>query len=392
MASASPGVSDRAGRFVPETVGDEAYFVFHPKPLPPEPQLLVAQGTQRRLELASQELGRLDGVTLLLPDVDLFLYHYVRKEAVLSAQIEGTQSSLSELLLYEPEEAVGVPDPEIAEPLNYVLAMNYGLDRVRDDFPISNRLFREIHERLVASARGGDQQPGEFRRSQNWIGGTRPGDARFVPPPHTEIPDAMGDLERFIHDQADGMPLLLRAALSHAQFETIHPFLDGNGRLGRLLITLLLCAAPESPLSQPVLFLSLYLKERRDDYYDHLQRIRTHGEWEPWVDFFLDGVASVARAATDATTRIVRLLERDRAKTMRHAPPSALRLYELAVRQATFRIPDAARKLQLTDVTVSSAANRLVELGIINEITGRQRNKRFVYTDYLAILAEGTEQ
>ena len=262
------------------------------------------------LEAATLALGRLDAISTLLPDDAIFLYAYVRKEAVLSSQIEGTQSTLSDLLLFELEEAPGVPVEDVVEVSNYVAALNHGLRRLEEGFPLSNRLIREIHEVLLSRGRGSDKAPGEFRRSQNWIGGTRPGNAEFVPPPHTAVPDCMTALERFYHAD-DGMPFLVRAGLAHVQFETIHPFLDGNGRVGRLLITLLLCNA--GVLRQPLLYLSLYFKQRRSEYYDLLNRVRRTGDWEEWLAFFLEGVRVTAEGAVATSRRLVEVFASDRA-------------------------------------------------------------------------------
>jgi Fic family protein len=381
----------RSGVFRRATTGDESYLVFHPKPLPPDPPL-ATEALQDLADRANQALGRLDGVTLLLPSPEQFLYSYIRKEAVLSAQIEGTQSSLSELLLYEHEEAPGTPRTEVAEPLNYVRALYHGLERLDGGFPLSNRLLREIHEILLAGTRGGNQDPGNFRRTQNWIGGSRPGNARFVPPPPQAIPEAMADLERFLHGRPTPTPVLTRAALAHAQFETIHPFLDGNGRLGRLLVTLLLCGQ-ERVLSKPLLYLSLYLKRNRDAYYERLQRTRTHGEWEAWVAFFLEGVIDVADSATETTRRLLALVERDRGRIQElgRAAASASRLHDLVTREVVFRIPQAAVALDSNEVTVGNAARNLERLGILVETTGRPRNRRYVYREYLGIVEEGTE-
>ena len=384
------GSSDRAGTFQPVTTGDETYAVFHPKPLPPDPPLRL-ESLQDLADMANQALGRLDGITLLLPNPDQFLYSYVRKEAVLSAQIEGTQSSLSELLLFEHDDAPGVPRPEIAEPLNYVRALYHGISRIENGFPLSNRLLREVHAIIVEDAPGADKAPGEFRTSQNWIGGSRPGNARFVPPPPSEVTVAMSDLEKFIHDRPTRTPILFKAALAHAQLETIHPFLDGNGRLGRLLITLLLCAE-DKVLSKPVLYLSLYLKRNRDEYYERLQRCRTHGEFEEWMQFFLEGVIDVAASATETTRRLLTLIERDRQEiqTLGRAAASAARLHDLIVREVVFRIPEAARRLETNEVTLGHAAANLEKLGIVRETTGRRRNKRYVYAEYLTVIEEGT--
>ena len=394
-AQQSPGESNRAGEFRPTSSGGERYFVFHPKPLPPDPPLGVTPEMQELLDSANQALGRLDGVTLLLPNPAQFLYSYIRKEAVLSSQIEGTQSSLSDLLLFEHDVTPGVPIEDVQETSNYIAAMSHGLARMRGDgFPLSLRLIREIHERLLSGGRGAERAPGEFRRSQNWIGGTRPGNARYVPPPGQEVMPAMGALEKFLHDDPDPTPILLKAALAHAQFETIHPFLDGNGRVGRLLVTLLLCAEEPAVLSQPLLYLSLYLKQNREEYYRHLQRVRTHGEWEEWVTFFLEGVIEVSRSATDTTQRIVGLIARDRRRVVEElgrAAGSASRLHELAVDKIVFTIPEAAQQLGLSEVTVGKAAGHLEGLGIMREVTGRARNRVYVYGEYLSILQEGTE-
>src|SRR5450432_3334533 len=253
------------GTYEVTIVGGETVRAFLPRPLPPTPALEFNTELNDLLEQANRAIGRLDGISLLLPDISLFLYAYIRKEAVLSSQIEGTQSSLSDLLLFELDEVPGVPLDDVVEVSNYVAALDHGLTRLREGFPLSNRLIREIHGVLLSRGRGSGKDPGEFRRSQNWVGGTRPGNSAFVPPPHTAVPECMTALERFLHADDDGLPVLARAGLSHLQFETIHPFLDGNGRVGRLLITLLLCHA--GVLRDPLLYLSLYLKERRPDYY-----------------------------------------------------------------------------------------------------------------------------
>jgi Fic family protein len=391
-AAKAPGVSDRAGAFRRVNAGGEEYYSFHPKPLPPGPPLEIGPDTQELLDKANQALGRLDGITLLLPDPDQFLYSYIRKEAVLSSQIEGTQSSLSDLLLFEHDEAPGVPVADTRETFNYIRAMNHGIDRVRGGFPLSLRVFKEVHGLLLESGRGAGQAPGEFRSSQNWIGGTRPGNARYVPPPAHEVLPAMGALEKFLHNDPVKTPILVKAALAHAQFETIHPFLDGNGRVGRLLITLLLCTEEQQVMSRPLLYLSLYLKRNRDEYYTHLQRVRTHGEWEEWLHFFLEGVNEVAGSATETTRRLLALVEEDRRAIhgLGRASGSALRLHELTIRQVVFRIPEAARDLSLSEVTVATTAAHLERLGIVREVTGRSRNKLFVYSKYLAVLEEGT--
>jgi len=308
---------------------------------------------------------------------------------VLSSQIEGTQSSLSDLLLFEHDVAPGAPIADVRETSNYIAAMTHGLQRLEDGFPLSLRLVKEVHGLLLQGVRGGQAAPGEFRRTQNWIGGTRPGTARYVPPPHHEVLSAMGALERFLHDDPAPTPLLIKAALAHAQFETIHPFLDGNGRVGRLLITLLLSAEGQV-LSRPLLYLSLYLKEHRDEYYNHLTAVRTDGDWEAWLRFFLEGVVGVARSATETTQKIVRLVNDDRQKVvgLGRAAGSAARLHDLVTREIVFTIPNAARALAVSEVTAGKAASHLEGLGVVEEITGKARNRVFMYRGYLNLLQE----
>src|SRR3954454_19696600 len=374
-------MSERAGRVVEVQSGPDGYSAFVPAPLPPDPPLLVDSSLQGLLDEANQALGRLDAVTVLLPDPGQFLYSYIRKEAVLSSQIEGTQSSLSDLLLFENEAVAGVPLDDVEETMNYVAAMTHGLHRIDSgELPLSNRLLREIHARLMAGVRGGDKAPGEFRRTQNWIGGSRPGNARFVPPPPQNVADAMSDLEKFLHGPT---PILVKAALAHVQFETIHPFLDGNGRVGRLLIALLLCA--EKVLAQPLLYLSLYFKQHRDAYYDHLQRVRTDGAWEEWLAFFLEGVISVASSATETARRIRQLVERDREAIhgVGRGAASALRVHELAGRRVVLTASSTSAQLGISVPTVNAAFGRLQHAGILKEVTGRKRGKLYIYGGYL---------
>jgi Fic family protein len=346
---------------------------------------------QLTLEQASQALGRLDGLASILPDLPLFIYAYVRKEAVLSSQIEGTQSSLSDLLLFENDEAPGVPLADVQEVSNYVAALNHGLARLRGGFPLSLRLIREIHEVLLSKGRGSDRQPGEFRRSQNWIGGTRPGNAVFVPPPPELVTECMGQLELFLHEERPDLPLLVRVGLVHVQFETIHPFLDGNGRLGRLLITFLLCAA--GALHEPILYLSLFFKTNRQAYYELLDRVRVSGDWETWLDFFLTGVKTTADQAVNAARRIVALLEADRRKIESLGRPatSVLRVFQHAQTNPILSIGGTAKKTGVSFPTVASAVEHMQRLGLLREITGKRRKRLYVYDPYLAILNEGTE-
>lgn len=386
-ASSEPG-STRAGRFVRQQSGPEGYSAFIPALLPPDPPLVFDADLREALEGASHALGRLDGVSASL-EPDLLLYMYVRKEAVLSSQIEGTQSTLMDLLQYENAEAPGVPEEDVREVSRYVAALQHGFDRRRDGMPISLRLIREVHGVLLRDGRGGDQAPGEFRRSQNWIGGSRPSKARFVPPPPHEMMAALDNLERFLHDERGRTPPLIKAGLAHVQFETIHPFLDGNGRVGRLLITLLLCA--EGVLSQPFLYLSLYFKQNRAEYYDALQRVRTHGDWEGWLRFYLPGVEEVATQATATARALLSLFETDRARVQKvgRGAASALSVYELLRRKIIVSIPRAADATGLTRPTVTAALERLSGLGITREITGKARDRQFVYGQQLAVLDKG---
>lgn len=379
------------GSYEVTITGDEQVRAFVPLPLTPQPPLDLSGSLQQMLEAALLALGRLDGVTTLLPDQTLFLYTYVRKEAVLSSQIEGTQSSLSDLLLFELEEAPGVPLNDVVEVSNYVAALEHGLHRLKEGFPLSNRLLREIHCVLLSRGRGSDKTPGEFRRSQNWIGGSRPGNAAFVPPPHSAVPDCMAELERFLHTREDGLPLLLRAGLAHVQFETIHPFLDGNGRVGRLLVTLLLCHA--GALREPLLYLSLFLNQHRERYYDLLNYVHRTGDWEEWLAFFLEGVQVTATGAVDAARQIGQMFQENHErieKTGRRAG-SAVRVHEALKARPILPLSEVCKRTTLAFPTATRAMELLVEKGIAREITGKRRDRLFVYDKYLAILDEGTE-
>jgi cell filamentation protein, protein adenylyltransferase len=380
----------RLGHYESTAVGGETVRAYVPMPLPPVPPIDLG-GLQIALELANQTVGRLDGIASVLPDPSLFLYVYIRKEALLSSQIEGTQSSLSDLLLYEADEAPGVPIDDTREVSNYVAAMSHGLRRLREDFPLSLRLIREIHEILLAKGRGQGKDPGAFRRSQNWIGGTRPGNALFVPPPPHLVMDCLGALESFIHADTPDLPLLVKAALVHVQFETIHPFLDGNGRLGRLLITFMLCE--RGILREPLLYLSLFFKQNQMAYYEHLQAVRQHGTWEPWVAFFLRGVTETARQGIQTIQNLLRLFANDRARVADLGRPAAtaLRLHQFFQRRGLTTIPDASRHLGLSQPTVTSGIAHLRKLGIVHETTGRQRGKVFIYGAFMDLLSEGTD-
>ena len=379
------------GKYQVRNHGDEMVHAFIPAPLPPDPPLSMDGDLQQLLERALLALGRLDSVTALLPQPALFIYAYVRKEAVLSSQIEGTQSSFSDLVMFESDEAPGAPIGDVVEVSSYVAALDHGLKRMRGGFPLSNRLIREIHGVLLSKGRGGEKSPGEFRTSQNWIGGSRPGNAAFVPPPPTDVADCMGELERFLHTEEDGTPVLLRAGLAHVQFETIHPFLDGNGRVGRLLITLLLCHA--GVLREPLLYLSLYFKQHRSAYYDLLDEVRRTGDWEAWLAFFLKGVRETAEGAVATSTRLTDLFKTNAARIeeLGRRAGSALRVHQALTSHPVRSLSQVCDHSGLTPPTASSAMKSLVELGIAREITGRRRGRLFAYDGYLSILNEGTE-
>lgn len=373
------------------TIGNERVQAFVPHPLPPDPPLQLTNEDYDLIEKANRALGRLDGLSSLLPETTLFTYMYIRKEAVLSSQIEGTQSSLSDLLSYEAEEAPGIPLDDVQEVSRYVAAMEYGLDKIRnDDWPLCVRIIKEMHEVLLSEGRGQERRPGEFRQSQNWIGGTRPGTALYVPPPQDCVIGCMGDLEKFWNNQPTRTPTLLKAALSHVQFETIHPFLDGNGRLGRLLITLLLCH--EGALEEPILYLSLYFKTNKQIYYEHLQAVRTHGDWEGWVRFFLQGVLETAQQAVSAARSILAVFEEDKRKLSENGcPASVLRVYEFIQKRPLVTIKTVAEKVNVSIPTATKAINLLETLEIVREVTGKQRGKLYTYDRYMRLLNEGTE-
>ncbi len=375
-----------SGIRLPISFVGEKCSAFVPHPLPPQPPV---QWNILLKERATVAIGKLAGVTSLLPDSQIFLYSYVRKEAVLSSQIEGTQSSISELLLFENDAVAGVPIDDVVEVSNYVAAMEHGLARLREGFPLSLRLLKEIHAVLLAKGRGSEKQPGEFRTSQNWIGGSRPGNALFVPPPPTHVLECMGDLEKFLYDES--LPTLIRAGLAHAQFETIHPFLDGNGRIGRLLVTLLLCH--DKKLPEPLLYLSLYLKKHRTAYYDLLQRVRTHGDWEAWIDFFLSGVEETGNQAAETAARLLRLFQNDRQKlhTLGRKGMSALKLHDILQRKPVITAPRLVSHHGFSAPTANAALRLMIEQGIVREITGYARNRVFAYDEYLRTLNEGAE-
>ena len=390
-AQAVGTVPNRSGTFVTRQAGGPAsYKAFIPSRLVPPPALSIDGQLQSALERAGVELGRLDGTALLLPDAELFVRMYARKEALLSSQIEGTQSALSELIIYEHGDVPVDPASEVVEVANYLKAMRYGLQRVTDGHPVTLRLLREIHELLLTGVRGGTETPGEFHRSQNWIGGTGPDNAAYVPPPPNEMDAALDDFELFLNSDAIelGMSMLVRTGIAHAQFETIHPFLDGNGRVGRLLITLLLCAS--GTMRQPLLYLSLYLKQHRSHYYELLQRVRTRGDWEGWLAFYLDGVATVAAQATNTARELVALFERDRALVTTRGTGTLGRVFEHVRREVIVTTTATATAVGVTFPTAATALRRLEDSGIIQEIANANQ-RTYVYHKYLHILNDGVE-
>jgi Fic family protein len=372
------------------TVGEKAQ-AFVPAPLPPKPPIDWTPELRGKFDQALLALGRLDSISTFLPDISLFLYMYVRKEAVLSSMIEGTQSSLSDLLLFELDMEPGVPMDDVREVSNYVAALDHGLARLAEGFPLSLRLIKEMHSILLARGRGSNQTPGEFRRTQNWIGGTRPGNAAFVPPPADQVMECMGKLELFLHDQPEPTPALLKAALAHVQFETIHPFLDGNGRLGRLLITLLLC--DQKVLREPMLYLSLYFKTHRQYYYELLGNVRLTGDWEAWLDFFAEAVIVTATQAVETAQQLVDLANKDRDEIsgLGRAAPSALQIHRALMERPITTSGWLVKKTGITPATVNKCLAHLERLGIVRELTSRKRNRLFSYTGYVDIMNQGTE-
>ena len=380
--------SNRAGIYLTQPTG---YRAFIPAPLPPKPPLNLQGELQSLLSAADRALGRLDGSVLTLPNADLFVFMYVRKEAVLSSQIEGTQSSLQDLLAAEAQILDQNLPRDVDEVVNYVQAMNHGLTRL-NELPVSVRLIREIHAKLMEGVRGGRLSPGELRTSQNWIGpgGSTLNTASFIPPPPHEVPQALGDLERFLHAE-DTLPPLVKIALAHVQFETIHPFLDGNGRVGRLLITFLL--TEREVLHKPVLYLSHYFKQHRQAYYERLQAVRDHGAWEEWLVFFLRGIVEVAKEAAGTAKRILQLREEHRGAITTRMARGAANGHKVLERLFDRPILSVNDVREITGITFAAANNivsRLVELGILSEMTGNARNRRFSYAPYIALFTNGT--
>ncbi|MBI2794199.1 MAG: Fic family protein [Ignavibacteria bacterium] len=381
-------IRQNSGTYKTTTVAGELVRAFVPSPLPPVPPIDMTSELNRIMEKALLACGRLDGISALLPDPTIFLYAYVRREAVLSSQIEGTQSSLSDLLLFEIKEAPGVPFDDVIEVSNYVAALNHGLERLASGFPLSNRLIREVHSKLMSRGRGADKLPGKFRKSQNWIGGTRPGNAHFVPPLPNMVQHCMSDLEIYIHNT--NTPTLIKVALAHAQFETIHPFLDGNGRVGRLLIALMLYN--DGVLNQPLLYLSLYLKQHREEYYRLLDVVRTDGNWEAWLSFALECIEQTASGAVDTADRLLKLFASDeqRIRSSELNIGSSLRVFSFLRERPIVNIDRLVKDLGISFPTASKAISVLNTLGVTRELTGKQRNRVYVYDKYLSILNEET--
>lgn len=378
-----PSIPDRSGTYVRHPTG---YRAFIPKALPPKPSLELDARLQRLLSEADRNLGRLDGAVLTLPNPDLFVLMYVKKEAVLSSQIEGTQSSLQDLLAAEAEVYSPEQPRDVDEVVNYVTAMNHGLARL-SDLPVSVRLIKEIHAKLLAGVRGANLTPGELRRSQNWIGpgGASLREATFVPPPPEQVPQLLGELETFLHGDSE-LPLLLRIGLAHAQFETIHPFLDGNGRVGRLLITFLLCE--QDALQKPVLYLSHYFKKHRQTYYDLLQGTRDRGDWEAWLEFFLSGVREVSEQATTTARHILMLREEHRSlitERFGYAAANGLRLLDRFFARPIVSVADVQEVTGTSYPAANQLVGKLMKNGIVSEITGHKRHRRFRYDAYVKL-------
>lgn len=386
------GMRRQTGEYVQVQTGPDGFDAFVPKPLPPDPPLATDASIEDLRDRANRALGRLDGISDVLPDSRLFLYQYVRKEALLSSQIEGTQSSFSDLLLYEQDETPGVPMNDVREVSNYVAAMTHGLNRLKEGYPLSLYLLREMHGILLAKGRGAEKSPGTFRHNQVYVKGGS-GRPPFIPPPAYLLAECLNDFEPFLQGKPGQMPVLVRAALAHVQFETIHPFFDGNGRIGRLLITLMLCA--EQVLTQPSLYLSLYFKRNREDYYDRLQAVRSDGDWEGWLKFFLEGVFETSQQAVRTAQRVLELFDTDRKKLTAavggRKAGSTLRVHEYLQRHPITSVPDAARELDLSQPTVRTCITSMRDQGTVREISGRERRRLYVYDAYVSLLAEGTE-
>jgi len=384
-------LKNRLGKYVKQAVAGEYYSSYIPKNLPPNPLLQMDQ-LYPMLNKAIQSVTELNILAKAVPNKSLFMYMYVRKEALLSSQIEGTQSSFTDLMLFEHSQKPQVALEDVEEVSHYVEAMQYGLKRIKEDgFPLSLRLIQEIHGVLLRGGRGMHKSPGEFRGSQNWIGGSRPGNALFVPPSVEYLKECLFDLEKFLYDEQFSYHILIKAGLVHVQFETIHPFLDGNGRIGRLLIILMLCE--NGFLSDPILYLSLYLKQNRRLYYDLLQQVRENGAWEAWLEFFLQGVATTAQQACLTIEKVNDLFIEDikKIESLGKARFSAITVFEYLKKLPQVSASSLAQDLGLSVPTTRTALEHLQDLKIIEEITGKKRDRTYIYKKYLAILEQGTE-
>lgn len=380
------------GSYTPSIAGGVACRAFVPAPLPPQPPLSFDDKLQARINDALLALGRLDAISTLLPDAKLFLYSYVRKEAVMSSQIEGTQSSLSDLMLYEMQGQPGVPMDDVQEVSCYVKALNLGVERVRDGHPITYRLLAEVHAALMTSGRGIQRGPGEFRRNQVWIGGHRADEAIFVPPPAHALADCFSALERFINDADTQTSPVIKAALAHVQFETIHPFMDGNGRLGRLLIPLILVEA--GVLKEPLLYLSVFFKRHRQTYYELLQQVRIVGDWEAWLLFFVDAIAATANQAVATAKQLTGKLAEDKARltSLGRLAGSATQVLDAMFKYPIANINSLAANTGLTAATIGKALDALQnQLGIVHELSGMKRNRIYAYSAYIEILNQEAE-
>ncbi|NTU41501.1 MAG: Fic family protein [Nitrospirales bacterium] len=378
---------NRSGTYVKQPAG---YRAFIPTPLPPDPPIAITGDLQNLLSRADMSLARLDGIGHILPNVNLFIAMYVRKEALLSSQIEGTEASLEDIFELESgEKPKNIND--VTEVVNYIKALNYGIERL-ESFPMSLRLMKEIHSALMTGVRGGEKMPGEFKKSQNWLGpaGCSLNDASFVPPPPHEAEKAMGDLEKYMHGQ-DSLPVLINCALVHYQFETIHPFLDGNGRLGRLLITFYL--SWKGILNKPLLYLSYFFKKRRQEYYDRLTLVRENGDYEQWIAFFLKGVMEASDSAVETSKRILELQtnHRNLLWKKRISSPLAVGILEKLFYTPYISVRNISQSFDISFQAASTLVAQFEKAGILQEITGRKRDKRYVYADYLNILTEGTK-
>ena len=381
--------TQRIGQLIKKSIGGETFSCYVPKKLPPDPPIQIEK-FYTLLDKANVSLGKLNGVTTHLPDASLFLHFFSQKEAVLSSQIEGTQSSLSDLLLFESnKESINVNN-DVVEISNYISAMKYGMKKIHS-LPLSRRLFCEIHKKLLSNSRGAEKHPGEFRSSQNWIGGTRPGNAVFVPPPPESLADCFGEFEKFLNDNSIHLPILIKIAISHVQFETIHPFLDGNGRLGRLLITFMLRIL--GLLDEPLLYLSLYFKIHRTKYYKLLQSVRNTGDWESWIEFFLKGVLKTSQQAFDTALEITSLFAKDeeKIKSLNVDTAGVLKAYDCLKKSPISSTKKIVQMSQSSLTTVLRSLKTLEEINLVQEITKKHNNKIFVYKEYIHIINQGTE-